>query len=212
MGWFAHFCSGKISGIYFSPFLVLGFFFYFPPKPSSFFCNWNGTVEIIFILLFQILMEFTPGQTWLNLCLPSSAYWLWVSKTKTLAKNLERSVTRKLPTFWGAPTCLKAGIAQGSYPQSLLDEKGWGVSLWPEKSPHPPHSSSLSSAWQILYGKWIWKNTVCGICISFILFHFLDQKAPFSPTMEEETKQFGERTRGKYCHGFYKKHQKKNVN
>lgn len=44
------------------------------------------------------------------------------------------------------------------------------------------------------------------------LFNFLDQKAPFSPTMEEETKQFGERTRGKYCHGFYKKHQKKNVN
>lgn len=40
------------------------------------------------------------------------------------------------------------------------------------------------------------------------LFHFLDQKAPFSPTMEEETKQFGERTGGKYCHGFYK-HEKK---
>ncbi|KAM7044056.1 spermatogenesis-associated protein 16 [Acridotheres tristis] len=38
---------------------------------------------------------------------------------------------------------------------------------------------------------------------------FTDQKAPFSPTMEEETKQFGERTGGKYCHGFYRKHRNK---
>ncbi|XP_053842417.1 spermatogenesis-associated protein 16 [Vidua macroura] len=38
---------------------------------------------------------------------------------------------------------------------------------------------------------------------------FTDQKAPFSPTMEEETKQSGDRTGEKYCHGFYKKHQNK---
>ncbi|XP_064241185.1 spermatogenesis-associated protein 16 [Passer domesticus] len=39
---------------------------------------------------------------------------------------------------------------------------------------------------------------------------FSGQKASFSPTMEEEIKQFGERTGEKYCHGFYRKHHYKN--
>lgn len=95
--------------------------------------------------------------------------------------------------------------------ESLLDEEHWGVSQGPflfgqRKSPHPPHSSSLSSPDLPLQKMNIKKTTVNGIFISFPR-----PEGTFQSYHGRRNETIWGKNWGKYCHGFYKKHHHKNL-
>lgn len=93
-------------------------------------------------------------------------------------------------------------MVQGWPPWSLLKEGGWGVSRdpflctgspeSPDSSPHPPLTSS--SGLPVILPDPLWKTYMNKHMIRGGLFHFLDQKAPFSPLTKEETKRYWDNT------------------